>query len=151
MIPHPILIPDLDAWRALAAQRAIAQGMVQLLRETHARPASVQPGQRGVSQYGDARFAMLMHAIGKARSLGYRVSGGYAVCAVRDGGAACESRYWIGAGSPTSESFTGDLAWVDDRQHVMKVADVGPVAYSEGIRMASAIHAARVVEKEAAA
>jgi hypothetical protein len=68
---------------------------------------------------------------------------------VWEDGKVTEARFWIGADSPDSETYTGDLAWVDGREHVIKVADVGPVAYSEGVRMASAIHAARVVEKEA--
>ena len=104
----------------------------------------------GISAYGEGKFAMLMHAIGKTRSLGYRVRGGYASCSVWEGGAVTEARYWIGADSPDSETYTGDLSWVDGRERLIKVAEVGPVAYSEGVRMASAIYAARVVDKDAA-
>jgi hypothetical protein len=148
VIPHPILIPELDAWRDLATQLAIAQGISQLLRETHLRPAELEPGQHAVATYQNGKFAMLMHAIGKARSLGYRVRGGYSTCAVWERGTVSEARFWIGADSPDAETHTGDLAWVDAREHALKVADVGPVAYSEGVRMASAIYGARVVEKE---
>jgi len=150
VIPHPILIPELDAWRELATQLAIAQGIQQLLRETHARPGALEPGATSVTAYSDGKFTMLMAAIGKTRSLGYRVRGGYAACAVWEGGAVTEARYWIGADSPDSETYTGDLSWVDGRERLIKLADVGPVAYSEGVRMASAIYAARVVDKEAA-
>jgi hypothetical protein len=150
VIPHPILIPELDAWRELATQLGIGQGIQQLLRETHPRPAAIEPGQVSIDAYEDGKFAMLMHAIGKARALGYRVRGGFAVCAVWEGGHVTEARYWIGSDSPDSETFTGHLSWVDGREHAVKIADVGPVAYSEGVRMASAIYAARVVEKEAA-
>ena len=38
--------------------------------------------------------------------------------------------------------------WVDDRERTLKVAEVGPVAYSEGARMASAIYAARAIEEK---
>lgn len=90
---------------------------------------------------------MLMHAVGKARSLGYKVRGGFATCKTWDAGAVSEARYWIGADSPDAETYTGLLSWVDDRERALPLAEVGPVAFSEGMRMASAIYAARVVEK----
>lgn len=150
VIPHPILIPELDAWRELATQLAITQGVSQLLRETHARPAELEPGQTALERFAQGKFAMLVHVLGKARTLGYRVRGGFATCAVWERGAVSEARYWIGADSPDGETYTGDLTWVDGREHALKIAEVGPVAFSEGVRMASAIYAARVVEKEAA-
>jgi hypothetical protein len=150
-IPHPILIPELDGWRELMTQIGATQGVSQLMRETHARPAQLVPGQTTIDDYGAGKFAMLMHAVGKARQLGFRSRGGYAVCSVWEAGDVFEARYWIGADSPDSETYTGDLLWVDAREKIVKLADVGPVAYSEGVRMASAIYAARVVEKTEAA
>ena len=146
-IPHPILIPELDAWRELITQVGATQGIAQLHRETYGKPANV--GQANtVEQFEDGKFAMLMHAIGKARSLGYKVRGGFAVCKAWDGTATTEARYWIGADSPEAETYTGALAWVDDRERGLTIAQVGPVAFSEGMRMASSIYAARVVEKK---
>ena len=144
-IPHPILIPELDAWRELVTQLGVTQGISQLHRETHRKP----PGMTATSidQFEDGKFAMLMHAIGKARTLGFKVRGGFATCKVWDGGGVAEARYWIGADSPDSETYTGQLSWVDARERGLKLSDVGPVAFSEGMRMASSIYAARVVEK----
>jgi hypothetical protein len=145
-IPHPILIPELDSWRELVSQLGIAQGIAQLHRETYAKPAGLTAS--AIDQFEDGKFAMLMHAVGKARSLGFKVRGGFAVCKVWDGGAVTEARYWIGAESPEAETYTGALSWVDHREHGLAIAQVGPVAFSEGMRMASAIYAARVVEKQ---
>ena len=145
-IPHPILIAELDGWRELVTQLGVAQGVSQLLRETYAKPAGASA--HTIDQFEDGKFAMLMHAVGKARSLGFKVRGGFAVCKVWDGDGVTEARYWIGADSPEAETFTGSLSWVDQREHGMSIAAVGPVAFSEGMRMASAIYAARVVEKQ---
>jgi hypothetical protein len=147
-IPHPILIDELDAWRDLITQLGATQGISQLHRETHGKPAGTIGST--VDDFEDGKFAMLMHAVGKARSLGYKVSGGFATCKVWDGEAVIEARYWIGAESPDSETYTGQLSWVDDRERAMTIASVGRVAFSEGMRMASAIYAARVVAKEPA-
>lgn len=146
-IPHPILIAELDAWRELITQLGVVQGVSQLHRETHARPADRTANV--VEQFSGGRFAMLMHAAGKARALGYKVSGGFAVCPVWDGGAITEARYWIGADAPDAETETGALSWVDDRERGLALAAVGPVAFSEGMRMASAIYAARAAERGA--
>lgn len=145
-IPHPILIAELDGWRELVTQLGVSQGVSQLLRETHTKPVGVTA--HTIDRFEDGKFAMLMHAVGKARSLGFKVRGGFAVCKVWDGDGVTEARYWIGADSPEAETFTGSLSWVDHREHGMSIAAVGPVAFSEGMRMASAIYAARVVEKQ---
>jgi hypothetical protein len=59
-----------------------------------------------------------------------------------------EARYWIGSDSPEAATTTGQLSWVDAREQALAIKDVGPVAFSEGMRMASSIYAARVVEKK---
>jgi len=148
-IPHPILIPELDAWRELVTQLGVTQGIAQLHRETHPKPQVLATSASGsIDQFEDGKFAMLMHAVGKARQLGYKVRGGFATCKVWDAGAVSEARYWIGADSPDSETYTGQLSWVDGRERALKLSEVGPVAFSEGMRMASAIFAARAVEKQ---
>lgn len=150
-IPHPILLPELDSYRELATQLSLSQGIAQLHRETWSKPGDLAASQTAIARFADGKFAMLMHAIGRAKSQGYRVRGGFAVCAVWEGGDVIEARYWIGSDSPETETWTGDLSWVDGRERTMKIGDLGSVAYSEGMRMASAIWAGRVVEKETAA
>jgi hypothetical protein len=145
-IPHPILIAELDGWRELVTQLGVSQGVSQLLRETYAKPAGLHA--HAIDRFEDGKFAMLMHAVGKARSLGFKVRGGFAVCKAWDGEQVTEARYWIGADSPDAETYTGSLSWVDHREHGMSIAAVGPVAFSEGMRMASAIYAARVVDRQ---
>jgi hypothetical protein len=151
-VPHPVLLPELDAWRELAMQLGLAQGVSQLYRETYAKPA----GAAGtvVDRFEDGRFAMLLHAAGRARSLGYQVRGGFATCRVWERGAAGEARgarearYWLGADDAYAEAYTGALSWVDEHDRGLALAEVGPVAFSEGMRMASAIYAGRIVGAE---
>jgi uncharacterized protein DUF4132 len=147
-IPHPILLAELDAWRELVTQLGVVQGVSQLHRETYAKPPALTAN--AIDRFADGKFAMAMHAVGKARSLGFKVSGGFALCQVWDGGAITEARYWIGADAPDAETYTGQLSWVDHREHGLPIAEVGPVAFSEGMRMASAIYAARVVDQQGA-
>jgi hypothetical protein len=149
-IPHPILIPELNDFRALATELGVTQGIAQLFRETFTRPAG-SAAREAVEALAGAKFAQLVHALGKARTLGYRVRGGFVVCPVWEGGVMIEARYWLGADDPMSEAYTGDLSWVDAKERALALTDVGPVAWSEGMRMASGIYAARVVEEKGAA
>ena len=54
----------------------------------------------------------------------------------------------VGAEYPDAETWTSELLWVDGRERALKLGALGPVAWSEGHRMASAVYAARVKEEE---
>jgi hypothetical protein len=147
-VPHPVKLPELADFRDFATELQVEQGIAQLYRETWHPPADLDPQAMGVTDYSDGHFAQLMHAAGRCRTLGYQVSGGFAVNRIWEGGQLFEAHYWIGSDSPEVEAWTGDLTWVDSASTPLKVAEVGPVAYSEGVRMAAAIYAGRVVEAE---
>ncbi|UJR85123.1 DUF4132 domain-containing protein [Sandaracinus amylolyticus] len=147
-IPHPILLEELDDLRALATELSLTQGVQQLFRETFARTAAKNESATSVRDFENAKFAQLNHALGKAKTLGYRVRGGFATCPVWEAGALVEARFWLGADAPEAEAYTGELVFVDDKERSLALGAVGPVAFSEGMRMASAIHAARVVEEK---
>lgn len=146
-LPHPILLAELEDWRALAGELGLQQGVPQLFRETHAPTAAHATAGTSIDDFAGGRFAQLNHALGKCRALGYRVRGGFSVTRVWERGAQVEARFWVGSDAPEAETSTGPLSWVDERERPLKVAEVGPVAFSEGMRMASAIYAARDVEK----
>jgi hypothetical protein len=146
LIPHPLLIDDLGGLRELAAGLGITQRVAQLHREVHTRPAWTSG--RNVTDYAGARFAELGHATERATRLGFRPRGGYAVCRVADRGRAVQARYWLGGGPPDAEAWTGELIWVGADERPIDVGEVGPVAWSEGVRMAELIHAGRVADEE---
>jgi hypothetical protein len=148
-IPHPVLLPNLDDFRELGADLGYVQVLQQLFRQTFVRPAKLDAQASSVNEFANGKFAQLNYALGRCRTLGYAVRGGFACCKVLENGKTCEARYWIGSDYPEYETFTGDLIWVDERERLVPLEGVGPVAYSEGMRMASAIFAGR--EKEEAA
>ncbi len=148
-LPHPILLEDVDDFRELATELGFEQGLQQLFREVHAlADFEIDADATAISQFTNGKFEQLNHALGLCRRLGYRTSGGFAVCRVWEGGSVAEARYWIGADYPEGETWTEDLGFVDAAERTLELAEVGPVTFSEGVRMASAIYARRVVEKE---
>jgi hypothetical protein len=150
LIPHPVLLDELDDLRQMAVEINASQGTSQLFRETFARPAALpaDADPLSVSQFAGAEFSMLQVVTGLAKRLGYRVSGGASVCRVLERGRFVEARYDLGEGDGMDSTTTGDLSWVDDKQKPLPITEVPPVAYSEGMRMASQIHAKRKVESE---
>lgn len=145
-LPHPILLVELDEWRDMVVQLGLSQGTPQLFRETFVRAPDVKGTD--VDDYSGGEFPLLASAIGEARKLGYRVSGGQAICRVFEGGQSWEARYYLGEGDPMYETSTGDLSWVDGKQQSVDLEKVPPIAWSEGQRMAAAIYGKRTVEKK---
>ncbi|PPK71160.1 DUF4132 domain-containing protein [Actinokineospora auranticolor] len=148
-IPHPVLLDDLDDLCEFAAELGVEQRAQQLFRQTSARPAEPPAGDH-VSDYADGRFEQLNHAMARCRALGYPVRGGDAVYSAYEGGEVVQARFWIGADYPEGETWTGDLRWVRADGTTIPPAEVGPVAWSEGMRMAASVYAGRVVEEVAA-
>ncbi|MFE5734833.1 DUF4132 domain-containing protein [Streptomyces sp. NPDC056528] len=147
-LPHPVLLPDLDDVRDFAAELGITQRVEQIHRATWTGPAAAHPGTATeVRDYAGGKFASRFGLAARATSLGYRVSGGYATCKVRDGGRATEASVWIGEPYWDGETETGGLGWHDDDGRAVRLNEVGPVAWSEGMRMAAALYAGRTIEK----
>lgn len=153
-LPHPVLLPDLDDVRDFAADLGITQKVEQIHRATWTRPdGSHGPdGERPetateVRDYAGGKFASRFGLAARATGLGYRVSGGYATCKVRDGGRSTEASVWIGEPYWDGESETGGLSWHDEDGRAVRLGEVGPVAWSEGMRMAAALYAGRTIEE----
>lgn len=145
-IPHPVLLDDLEELREFGAELGVEQKVQQLFRQTFARPAP-PAGKTAVDDYSGGRFEQLNHALGRCRALGYPVRGGDAVYSAFEDGRVVEARFWLGSDYPEGETWTGELRWALEDGTALPLADVGPVAWSEGMRMASAVHAGRVVEE----
>lgn len=146
LIPHPVLLADLDDLREFAADLTVTQPVDQLFRETWQRPASLDPRAMSVDDFAGGRFIELRELLARASSLGYPVRGGFAVCRIFEGGENVEACSWVGSDDPEDEAETGSLFFTDRNGTSRPLTAVGPVAWSEGMRMAAALYAGRVVE-----
>ncbi|PID63461.1 MAG: hypothetical protein CSB44_01640 [Gammaproteobacteria bacterium] len=146
-IPHPILIADLVELRELAADLGIEQSIDQIYRPIH-EPSPAQQRAVRISDFADGHFAQFNHAVSLSRRHGYAVRGGSACCTVWEGGEQYEARFDLGESNTDWPTDTGDLMFVDAEQKAISIAEVGPVTFSEGMRMAATIYAGRVVQDE---
>lgn len=148
VLPHPVRLPDLEELREFAADLGVRQGTRQLFREVWTRPEDEAEQRRELTRYAGARYKELRHVQARATSAGYRVQGGTASVKVWEDEAPVVASVWIGEGDPSWETETGPLFFTDHAGAAVRVADVGPVAWSEGMRMAAALHAGRVVDED---
>jgi hypothetical protein len=146
-VPHPILLQERADFRELAAELGIEQQLGQLMRETFALPTT--GGDReSVVDYAGATFEMVRQAAARARAIGCRMSGGYAVTTVWEDARLHQASFWLGD-DPDDAAETGELTFSCDGA-ALRLSEVPPVTYSEGMRMASLIHAARQIEEQQA-
>jgi hypothetical protein len=147
-LPHPVLLDDLEELREFAVELGVEQRAQQLFREVWRRPAAVDAESTSVEDYAGGAFKQLRFLQGRTAQLGYRVRGGNAVCPVREDSRGIEARVWIGDYDGYEETETGPLMWTDSAGHILTLGQVGPVAWSEGMRMAASLFAGRDIEDE---
>ncbi|MFF8596805.1 DUF4132 domain-containing protein [Streptomyces sp. NPDC015220] len=140
-MPHPVLLPDLEALRAQAAELGAVQGVEQLHRGVWHKPDRIDPEACGVEQFAGAEYGSWFRLSARATALGYKVAGRYATDRIREAGRVVTASVAIGDPYTEEKAWTGRLAWSARPGDRIPLADVGPVAWSEGMRMAAALHA----------
>jgi hypothetical protein len=145
VLPHPVLLADLEDLREFATELGVRQGVPQLFRETWPKPTAETDRTVALAQYSGGRYQQLRHLTGRAASLGYAVRGGCATLRIWESGHSVEARVWVGEGDPSIETETGELVFVDGAGGAVELASIGPVTWSEGLRMAAGLHAGRLV------
>lgn len=149
VLPHPVLLAELDDYRSVAGELGFVQGTPQLFREVYTQAAEkLDPAAATVSRFSGSSFDKLAFALGVARKLGARVRAGNASLRIFEGGRLIEARLWVGEGDPSWGTELGELSWVDERGQTIPVNEVGPVAFSEGMRLGATLASAATQSTE---
>jgi hypothetical protein len=136
-LPHPVLITDLADLREFADELGVSQRIEQLHRATWAKPSEAKDRATTV---GDFRGTTVPNRLAaRASTLGYQVSGSRVTCRVWEAGRIVEAALWFDEDYWDSEATLGELSWSSVDGPVLRLAEVGPVAWSEGMRMATAL------------
>ncbi|CAL9587067.1 hypothetical protein SUDANB171_05128 [Streptomyces sp. enrichment culture] len=143
-VPHPVLLEDLGELRDFATELDLRQGVGQLHREVFRRTVE-DPKAHSVDTYAGGVYQRFRFLAGRAVSHGYRVRGGQAVCPVFEDGRTVEARVWLGDAG-YDEAETGPLSWTTAEGSALTLGEVGPVAWSEGMRMAADLYAGRDIK-----
>jgi hypothetical protein len=135
-IPHPALIPALSSYRALLGGRTPA--VAQVLRDVAVRPADLPAGHTQCGDFAGIGFGKAEKVLRRAGRYAFTIRFGHAVCPVWEDGRLVEARLYLGDDylMPSLDLDVGALTWVGSDGWDMPLEQVGPVAWSEGIRMA---------------
>ncbi|MEO3816415.1 DUF4132 domain-containing protein [Plantactinospora sp. B24E8] len=146
-LPHPVLLPYLADLREFALELNLTQRVDQLLRTVWPKPAQVGERATEVSDFRGAKLGSRSALVARATSLGCQVSGSVVTCRVHEAGRTVEATAWLD-GDYWSDWTMGGLSWRlrDGRQ--LPLPEVGPVAWSEGIRMAAALTGGQPADAE---
>ncbi|MEU9507182.1 DUF4132 domain-containing protein [Micromonospora sp. NPDC048170] len=139
-LPHPVGLPDLADLREFADELDIAQRVEQLHRGTWGKPADLKDRDTTIPDFRGNTVPNRLAA--RAATLGFRVSGSQVKCRVWEAGRTVEAAMWFDEDYWDSEATLGTLSWSVVEGPTLRLTEVGPVAWSEGMRMATALSGA---------
>ncbi|WDZ83699.1 DUF4132 domain-containing protein [Micromonospora cathayae] len=147
-LPHPARLPALADLREFADELDITQRVAQLHRGTWDRPADLPDRDTTVTDFRGTRVPNRLAV--RAATFGFQVSGAQVRCRVWEAGRTVEAALRFDEDYWDSEATLGGLTWSVVDGPTLRLVEVGPVAWSEGMRMATALTGAATGTERAA-
>ncbi|MBI9001106.1 DUF4132 domain-containing protein [Corynebacterium sp. CCM 9185] len=145
--PHPAEIPGIAAWRELAIDSGIHQNIEQLFREVHPRPEDEETLRASLGAYADAMYEETSDLLERARDAGFVASLDGVRVTVGESGVLTTAVLEIRTDG-LDDGADLDYLYFERDGRTISPEDVGPVAYSEAIRMGRYIYAGGTLETE---
>ncbi|RKR86586.1 uncharacterized protein DUF4132 [Micromonospora pisi] len=139
-LPHPVRLPDLTDLREFADELDITQRIEQLHRGIWSKPTDLKDRDTTITDFRGTAVPNRLAA--RAATLGFRVSGSQIRCRVWEAGRTVEAAMWFNEDYWDSEATLGALSWSVVDGPTLRLTEIGPVAWSEGMRMATALSGA---------
>ncbi|WP_295624493.1 DUF4132 domain-containing protein [uncultured Corynebacterium sp.] len=153
-LPHPVLMDELADWREFSVELGIRQGFDQLFRDTYAKPVDEAGRRAAMEKYRDVKYGRTNALVGRSRGGGFSidfsegVNGIYVEVTEDVGGRRIETTATLGIAEDYDGTATMWELYFSRDGHLVKPDDVGPVTWSEGVRMAEFVFAGRTIETE---
>lgn len=138
--PHPVHLVDLTELREFADDLDVTQRVEQLRRGTWGKPAGLKERDTTLIDFHGTTVPSRLAA--RAATLGFRVAGSRIRCRVWEAGRTVEAAIWFEEDYWDPRATLGALSWSVVDGPGLRLTEVGPVAWSEGIRMATALSGA---------
>lgn len=139
-LPHPVRLPGLADLREFADELGINQRIEQLHRGTWGRPADLRDRDTTITEFRGTKVPNRLGA--RAATLGFLVSGSQIRCRVWEAGRTVDAVMWFDEDYWDPKATLGALSWSVVDGPTLRLTEVGPVAWSEGMRMATALSGA---------
>ncbi|MFC4149872.1 DUF4132 domain-containing protein [Micromonospora mangrovi] len=139
-LPHPVRLTDLADLRGFADELDITQRVDQLHRGTWDKPADLKDRETTITDFRGTKVPNRLAV--RAATRGFRVSGSRITCRAWEDGRTVEAALWFDEDYWDSEATLGTLSWSVVDGPTLRMTEVGPVAWSEGMRMATVLSGA---------
>ncbi|QGU07341.1 hypothetical protein COCCU_07035 [Corynebacterium occultum] len=146
-LPHPALMSDLADWREFAVELGVHQGLDQLYRHTTEKPGDPQERQRALDTYRSGHYESGGYLRNRARDFGCTYTSDGISLKVAEGGHTVTAHLDLFGHGPQTPADLGRLYFLAEGTR-LDPAEIGPVAWSEGIRMAEHIWAGRTIAED---
>ena len=146
-IPHPAVMDDVDDWREFAVELGVNQGLDQLFRDLYIKPSDDDGLYAAVQKYEGATYSLASHLVGRSRGGGFAATLNTVSLTVMEDGIETVAMLDVDAWDPLDEAVLYRLTFSRDG-HDIALNDVGPIAWSEGIRMCEFVYAGRTVQEK---
>lgn len=147
LINHPAVLADIEEWREFAVELGIVQGIDQLFRDLYVKPTDEQSYHKAISAYSAGKYDKAAVLLGRSRSAGFTTSLQEVSVVVVENGEETTASLDIDAWDPYEDAHIGHVHFYREGKS-LTLADIGPIAWSEGIRMAAFVYAGRSVDLE---
>lgn len=152
-LPHPILMDDLSDWREFAVELGVHQGFDQLFRDTYPKPVDEAGQREALEKYSGGEYEKTNVLVGRSRGGGFTVDfeegvAGISLDVVEPG---VENNAEITATLEVMDTYEGSAAlgnlYFTRDGRTVPAEEVGPVAWSEGVRMAEFVFSGRTIKE----
>ena len=126
----------------------VHQGLDQLFRDVHIKPADADSQKAALKAYVGAKYERSSHLMGRGRGGGFVTTLGEVSLRIHEGGKTITASLDVSAWDPFESAELGELSFSVNGEH-LAFDKVGPIAWSEGIRMCEFIYAGRSVGEKA--
>ncbi|SER51357.1 DUF4132 domain-containing protein [Corynebacterium cystitidis] len=144
-IPHPIKIAQRDQWREFVIDLGVTQSVDQLFRDVYPLPETLREREDAMQAYADAEINPGGILAGIARDNGAKFSTQYLQVEVEEQGRRVQGRLDISFVSPKEKAFLSSVYFTAADRSVPP-SDIGPVTWSETMRLAHQAYAARTID-----
>lgn len=136
-LPHPVGLPNLADLREFADELDITQRIEQLHRSIWRKPVGLKDRDVQVTDFYGIEVPNRLAE--RAAALGFQVSNSRVRCRILEAGRTVEAVMWFDEDYWDSAATLGNLSWSILNGPQLRLTEVGPVAWSEGMRMATAL------------
>lgn len=147
VINHPAVLDDIADWREFAVELGVVQGIDQLFRDLYFKPTDEETYRKKIRSYCTGKYNKAATLIGRSRGGGFATTLQEVSMTVVENGEETAISLDIDAWDLQDAAHIGQLHFYSDGKS-LELADIGPIAWSEGIRMAEYVYVGRDIDTE---